>query len=200
MRRVNKCGSRPPAGMVTSMGDDSNPIRDLGGTLYFYDERENAWVPCPDPIPELHFEHDPLQDPLPVRQVNLSDLGVTFTVSTENLPQSWQDLFDLIEYGGKLNVNRLIPDKIIKNGRATIVLWPDGTKTVVKLADGDEPSDYAAFTAALAKKVYGSNSAIKAIVRDKLEDQNNYADVFKAMARTLAAPLAKLAETFRNMK
>lgn len=182
------------------MGEDSESIRGLDGSLYFYDEPEDAWKPVPAPIPELHFEHNPLQDPLPVRQVNLSDLGVTFTVSTENLPQSWQDLFDLIEYGGKLNVNRLIPDKIIKNGRATIVLWPDGTKTVVKLAEGDEPSDYAAFTAALAKKVYGSNSRIKAILRDKLEDQNDLHAIVCRLAHGLATPLAKLAETFRNMR
>lgn len=182
------------------MGENSESIRGLDGTLFCYDEHEDAWKPAPDPIPELHFDHNSLEDPLPVRQVNLSDMGVSFTVSTENLPQSWQDLFDLIEYGGKLNVNRLIPDKIIKNGRATIVLWPDGTKTVVKLAAGDEPSDYAAFTAALAKKVYGSNSRIKAILRDKLEDQNAYSDIFTALAHMLATPLANLAETFRNMK
>lgn len=172
----------------------------LDGTLYFYDEHEDAWAPCPDPISELHFEHNPLEDPLPVRDVNLSDFGCSITVSTENLPQSWQDLFDLIVYGGKLNVNRLIPDRIIKNGRATIVLWPDGTKTVVKLAEGDEPSDYAAFTAALAKKIYGSNSRIKTILRDKLEDHTDLQAISRRLAHSLATPLAKLAETFRNLK
>lgn len=182
------------------MGENGGKIQGLDGVLYCYDEHEDAWKPVPAPIPELHFEHDPLQDPLPVREVNLSDLGVTFTVSTENLPQSWQDLFDLIEYGGKLNVNRLIPDKIIKNGRATIVLWPDGTKTVVKLAEGDVPSDYAAFTAALAKKVYGSNSRIKAILRDKLEDQNDLRAIVRRLAHAAAVAFDALAESFRNMK
>lgn len=184
------------------MGEENQIIGGLDGTLYAYDEREDAWTPVAEPgkISELHFEHNPLEDPLPVREVNLSELGVSFTVSTKNLPQSWQDLFDLIEYGGKLNVNRLIPDRIIRKGRATIVLWPDGTKTVVKLAEGDEPSDYAAFTAALAKKVYGSNSQIKAILRDKLEDQNRYSEIFKSLARMLAQPLADLAENFRKLK
>ncbi len=182
------------------MDKNGEGAQGFDGILYYYDEHEDVWKPVPAPIHELHFDHNALEDPLPVREVNLSDLGVTFTVSTENLPQSWQDLFDLIEYGGKLNVNRLIPDKIIKNGRATIVLWPDGTKTVVKLAEGDVPSDYSAFTAALAKKVYGSNSRIKAILRDKLEDQNDLCAIVRHLAHALATPLGKLAETFRNMK
>lgn len=174
--------------------------QNLDGTLYFYDEAADAWVPFPEPIPELHFERAQPEDPLPVRVVNLTELGVSFTVTTENLPQHWQDLFDFIEYGGKLKVTRLIPNKIIKNGRATIVLWPDGTKTVVKLAEGDEPSDYAAFTAALAKKVYGSNSRIKAILRDKLEDQNDLGAFVRDLARSLATPLAKIVDALRSMK
>lgn len=56
---------------------------------------------------------------------------------------------------------RTIPERIIKSGPATIVFWADGTKTVVKCAEGTEPDDYTAFCAALAKKVYGSNSALK---------------------------------------
>lgn len=53
------------------------------------------------------------------------------------------------------------PIKIIKQGPATIVFWRDGTKTVVKRAEGEPDDDYAAFTAAVAKKVYGSNSKIR---------------------------------------
>ena len=56
---------------------------------------------------------------------------------------------------------RTIPERIIKSGPATIVFWADGTKTVVKCAEGTEPDDYTAFCAALGKKVYGSNSALK---------------------------------------
>lgn len=56
-----------------------------------------------------------------------------------------------------------IPKKIIRNGKATIVFWLDGTKTVVKCSDEDD-NDYDAFTAALAKRVFGTNSAVKKIV------------------------------------
>lgn len=52
------------------------------------------------------------------------------------------------------------PDRIIYNGPATIVFWDDGTKTVVKRAKKDKDNKYNAFCAALAIKLYGSNSAV----------------------------------------
>lgn len=56
------------------------------------------------------------------------------------------------------------PKRIVKNGVATIVFWQDGTKTIVKRAPYEPESDYAAFTAALGIKCFGSNSALKRIV------------------------------------
>ena len=56
------------------------------------------------------------------------------------------------------------PKRIIRSGEYTTVLWKDGTKTIVKRMPGSEDSDYAAFTAALAKKVYGTNSKVERIV------------------------------------
>ena len=52
------------------------------------------------------------------------------------------------------------PEKIFRCGNATTVIWKDGTKTTVKLMPGAEDSDYGAFTAALAKKIYGGNSKV----------------------------------------
>lgn len=54
--------------------------------------------------------------------------------------------------------------KILKNGDYMTVLWADGTKTIVKRAADEAESDYAAFTAALGIKCFGSNSALKRIV------------------------------------
>lgn len=59
------------------------------------------------------------------------------------------------------------PKKIIHSGPCTIVFWEDNTKTVVRLEDGKEYDEYAAFTAALAKKVYGSNSQVHKILEKK---------------------------------
>lgn len=64
-----------------------------------------------------------------------------------------------------------IPKRIIVNGRATIVYWEDGTKTVVKCMEGTTPDVYSGFTAALAKRVYGSNTQIKKFLKEKVEIQ-----------------------------
>ena len=63
-----------------------------------------------------------------------------------------------------------MPEKIIKSADRTIVFWKDGTKTIVKCADDEYYDIYSAFTAALAKKVYGSNSQVKKILRTKVEE------------------------------
>lgn len=60
--------------------------------------------------------------------------------------------------------NKFIPKRILKNGDYMTVLWEDGTKTIVKRAPDEPESDYAAFTAALGIRAFGSNSALKRIV------------------------------------
>ena len=52
-----------------------------------------------------------------------------------------------------------------KDNYYTDVLWEDGTVTVVKLRDGEKFDEYAAFCAALAKKVFGSTNAVNTIVK-----------------------------------
>lgn len=66
----------------------------------------------------------------------------------------------------KLKAQKPIPKvkRILKNGDYMTVLWEDGDKTIVKRAEDEAESDYAAFTAALGIKVYGSNSALKRLV------------------------------------
>lgn len=64
-----------------------------------------------------------------------------------------------------MTVGALIPKRIIRHGPATIVFWGDGTKTVVKRAPDEPDNEYAAFTAALAIKIFGNNSKLKKIVK-----------------------------------
>ena len=72
--------------------------------------------------------------------------------------------FGLLNYepADHLNV-----DRIIFSPPATIVFWKDGTKTVVKCAKGEPFSEYNGFSAALLKKVFGSNSAVKKLIQRK---------------------------------
>ena len=65
----------------------------------------------------------------------------------------------------------LVPERILRSGPATIVFWRDGTKTIVKRAPDEPDNAYAAFTAALGIKAFGSNSALKRIVERYTEEQ-----------------------------
>lgn len=47
--------------------------------------------------------------------------------------------------------------KVIFNGPATIILWTDGTKTVVKCKEGDPYSKEAGFALCLLKKMAGND-------------------------------------------
>lgn len=64
---------------------------------------------------------------------------------------------------------RLIPKKIIYSGPATIVLWADGTKTVVKCSKEDQFDSYAGFLWALAEKLYGSKSQVEKVINRHAE-------------------------------
>ena len=93
----------------------------------------------------------------------------TLSVATEDLRK------EIAEYSKRSSVRSAktvyTPIRILRSGPATIVFWEDGTKTVVKLSDGDEDSAYAAFTAALAIKIFGSNSKLKKMVKTLTEEQ-----------------------------
>lgn len=57
------------------------------------------------------------------------------------------------------------PQKIVYSGNRTIVFWNDGTKTIVKLRDGDEFDEYLGFIAAYAKKMFGSTHKLKKLIK-----------------------------------
>ena len=73
-----------------------------------------------------------------------------------------------IGYTGKIKMLSPLhdpkPKRILRSGPCTIVFWEDGTKTIVRKAPDEEDNAYAAFTAALAIKAFGSNQAVKRIV------------------------------------
>ena len=89
--------------------------------------------------------------------------------------------------------NPLHVDRIIFSPPATIVFWKDGTKTVVKCADGEPFSEYNGFAAALLKKVFGSNSAVKKIIQRKKQ----YAAPAKANSNS--AKDADLEQRFKEL-
>lgn len=66
-------------------------------------------------------------------------------------------------YGMKLVIYPEKPKHVYYDETAgvTVVIWMDGTKTIVRAAEGDPHNVYLGYCAALAKKVHGSNSALK---------------------------------------
>ncbi len=96
---------------------------------------------------------------------------------------------------------KLMPVKIIHSGPATIVFWNDKTKTIVRCSENDVYDEYAAFCSALAIKMYGSNSHLKKMIRNKTEDKtpNKEASVeVKCEDTSLQEALNKLKKAFRN--
>lgn len=64
-------------------------------------------------------------------------------------------------------VRALAIDHIFYDDIATVVFWKDGTKTIVKCPEGTPYDEYTAFCVAVAKKFYGTNSAIKRVIKKK---------------------------------
>ena len=60
--------------------------------------------------------------------------------------------------------------KIQRNGKYTTVIWKGGTVTRVTCQDSDEPDDLRAFEEALAKKLYGSRTALKKFAEARTVD------------------------------
>ena len=58
-------------------------------------------------------------------------------------------------------------DRIIQNGDATIIIWADKTKTVVKRAADEDYNLYAAVAQAVMKKLVGSTSRAHKMIRRK---------------------------------
>lgn len=54
--------------------------------------------------------------------------------------------------------------QVIFNGPKTIILWVDGSKTIVSCSENDTYDRYIGFCAAVAKKMFGSTSQIKKII------------------------------------
>lgn len=97
-----------------------------------------------------------------------TNTGATFEMKVKPLSHK---ALDLVFGAPPLNFITATPKRILRCGIATIVFWADGTKTVVKRAPDEPDNEYAAFTAALAIKTFGSNSKVKKIIRQKTEEQ-----------------------------
>lgn len=90
---------------------------------------------------------------------------ITADVTEEDLIHIlWDTKKDLVK-------DLLTPRSIIHNRKddSYIVIWKWGEKTIVRPMSGELSSPYAAFTAALAEIIFGSNSQVNKIVGMTIE-------------------------------
>lgn len=97
--------------------------------------------------------------------VNLNNLPGSF--SYNDIAEALNRGFNPIIFGKSLTIK-----KVIYNGPATIILWNDRTKTVVKCKEGDSYSPEAGFALAVLKRLTGDEfhkclrKATKVAVKD----------------------------------
>ena len=88
---------------------------------------------------------------------------------TSNRLDGYSSVFSILDDAIKpvIKEKQCIPGikRVIFSGPVAIVLWDDGTKTIVRKSSDDSNDHYAAFTAAVCKKLFGSSSAIRKIVK-----------------------------------
>lgn len=87
------------------------------------------------------------------------------------------------------------PKKIIVNedSKVTVVMWDDGTKTIVKCSEADQYDPYAAYCAAFAKKCYGTNSQLKKTIENHTVFQES-----KKKNKTDALRMPSIEEAVKN--
>ena len=105
----------------------------------------NSWLDLLAPIPN-YGSNTPIDG-----------IGLKFTVKAEDTMDDKINLFYYSPYE---------PKKVIFSNPATIVMWRDGTKTVVKCQEGEKFDEYTGFCIAFTKKFLDTNSKIKSIVEN----------------------------------
>lgn len=66
--------------------------------------------------------------------------------------------------------------KVIFNNPATIILWKDGTKTVVKCQKGDTFDKEKGFVLAYLKKLLGNDNTFNKVIRKWVQTNENESD------------------------
>lgn len=93
---------------------------------------------------------------------------------TSVFPKTWSPnelAMDLQDHLNKKSV--LEPENVIFNPPATIVLWADNTKTVVKCQEGDTYDPEHGLAMAIVKKMYGNTGKYCEIFKKWIKEEEN---------------------------
>lgn len=77
----------------------------------------------------------------------------------ESWAKFYGDSIVKVDVNKPVTIKPLKPKKVIFHGPATIAIWPDGTKTVVKCQKGDDYDAEKAIALVYLKKLYGTNKS-----------------------------------------
>lgn len=118
-------------------------------------------------------------------QTENNKVTVTGALNNYHVTLKDEDFLDIVRYcyndietvkkcSASMEIRVDIPgmiDRVIFNDPATIILWKDGTKTVVKRSDDDIWDPEKGFCMAIIKKLYGRTSFIKRFMEPEEEMQ-----------------------------
>ena len=79
----------------------------------------------------------------------------------------------LIAYRRFTNLELPLTPKSIEQSadhKTVVVIWIDGSKTIVRLSPNDKDDIVTAFTYAMAKKIFGTNTHLKKVVMSKVNE------------------------------
>lgn len=85
----------------------------------------------------------------------------------------WANYIALTEAVKRERMEKYFTPKSIEwsaDHRTVVVIWNDTEKTIVRLSPNDPDDIYMAFTAALAKRIFGTNSHIKKVIGRNLNE------------------------------
>lgn len=146
--------------MSKKLQRDLNRIFHGANPLEFIEDAR--MMECPDVVRCEVTLRVPSHEELVMRQIDRDLLNASSWVGIERCPgvpkapEPKAKKIDPMEA-----VDFLKPRRIIYSGPKTIVFWPDGTKTIVSLMEGQEHDEYGAFCAAVVKKMFGATHKAK---------------------------------------
>lgn len=110
-------------------------------------------------------------------------------ITIRNGPEQWQDYYKMIREYEPVTVREItvtnaplkkyLPyrlkiseiERVVFNGPATVVIWKDGTKTVVKCGNYDIYDPEKGLAMAICKYVFGNDGTFKHVFKDWLPEE-----------------------------
>lgn len=131
---------------------------------------------------DIHHEKDPTRIQIRFSRSPI-EIPTTFIIrieeheTEESLIFGLTNIFNgvLSKFGLKFKVFKKLPEikNVIFNDPATIVLWSDGTKTVVKCQDGDVYSEEVGLAMAISKKALGNQGNFNNVFKKWVPETNS---------------------------